>query len=170
MRVIGIDASTNKTGVCLFDDGKYIEHILIDCHKTKDVYERIPKMTNEICEYIASVMPVDKIVMEESILRSNIDTVKKLSFLMGGIILYAYQNNIEFCHTLPSEWRRKIGLQQSSKIKREVLKAEAIQAVRQEYLINATDDECESILIARSAFDLPKIVVDQNEVDYWGCD
>ena len=32
MRVIGIDASTKKTGVCLFDNGKYAKHIRVDYH------------------------------------------------------------------------------------------------------------------------------------------
>ena len=36
MVVVGIDASTNKTGICLFQEGKYIKHTLIDCHKEKN--------------------------------------------------------------------------------------------------------------------------------------
>jgi hypothetical protein len=47
-----------------------------------------------------------------------------------------------------------------------VLKAEAIAAVKREYEMDLTDDECESILIARSGFDLPKIVlVDDDDWD-----
>jgi hypothetical protein len=46
-----------------------------------------------------------------------------------------------------------------------VLKAEAIAAVKQEYGLDLTDDEYESILIARSGFDLPKIIlVDDDEI------
>jgi hypothetical protein len=48
-------------------------------------------------------------------------------------------------------------------VKREVLKAEAIAAVKQEYGIDVTDDEAESILIARSGFGLPKIVIQEDD-------
>lgn len=169
MRIIGIDASTNMSGIALFCDGKYEAHTLIDCHKTKDVYQRIPMMTDKICEYLDTLLPIDKIVMEKSVLRSNVDTVQKLANIAGAIMLYAYQHNIQFEHPVPSEWRKKCGLQQSNKIKRSVLKEEAIFAVKSEYGMNVTDDEAESILIARSAFDLPKINITVKDVedDIW---
>ena len=170
MRIIGIDASSNLTGVTLFDDGQYVEHKLIDLHKVKDVYKRIPMMADEIGKYIDSIEPVDIIIMEKSMLKTNIDTVQKLSNIAGAIMTYAYQNGIEFRHPLPSEWRKIIGLQQSSKIKREVLKLEAIKAVKQEYGLDVTDDIAESILLARSGFDLPKIEIKAEDVeeDIWG--
>ena len=43
---------------------------------------------------------------------------------------------------------------------------EAILAVKNEYGINVNDDVAESILIARSAFNLPKIEI--SEDDLWG--
>jgi Holliday junction resolvasome RuvABC endonuclease subunit len=163
--IIGIDASTNKTGVAVFEDGKYKTHTLIDLHKIKDSDVRIPKMMCAICEYIGQ-FNVDKIIMEESVFKTNIDTVKKLSNIAGAVIYYATSNNIEFEFALPTEWRKKIGLQQSKTVKREVLKAEAIKAVAQEYNMQLSDDECEAILLARSGFNLPKIIVTEDEV--WG--
>lgn len=168
--VVGIDASTNKTGICVFEDNKYVTHTLIDCHKEKDTMKRIPMMANKICEYLDKVNNIDVIIMERSVLRSNVDTVQKLSNLAGAIMLYAYQHNIEFEHPVPSEWRRKIGLEQSKNVKREVLKLEAIKAVKQEYGIDVSDDEAESILAARSGFDLPKINIKAEDVEdeIWG--
>jgi len=171
MRIAGIDASSNKSGVTIFEDGKYIEHILLDFHKTKDVYERIPMMSDAICKYLDRVGSIDKIIMEKSILSSNISTVQKLSNIAGAIMMYAFQNNIVFENPVPSEWRARIGLQQSSKVKREVLKLEAIQAVKQEYGFDVSDDEAESILIARSGFELPQIKVGVEDIDedlLWG--
>lgn len=163
MRIAGIDASSNKTGIAIFEDGKYIEHTLIDLHKMKDPEQRIPKMMVEICKYIKT-HSVDKIIMEKSMMKSNIDTLQKLSNIAGAVMLYAATKSIEFQHVYPSEWRKKIGLSQSSQIKREVLKEEAIQAVKQEYNMDLTDDECEAILIARSGFDLPKIIIEKDEI------
>ena len=165
VRVAGIDASTNKSGVSIMCDGALEYYILIDLHKEKDVMKRISMMMVKICEII-NEYDVDQIYMEKSICKGgNVDTTQKLSFLMGGIMLYCAQNKIEFINPLPSEWRKKIGLCQSSKVKRDELKEEAICAVKQEYDLDVNDDVAESILLARSAFDLPKI--DVSEDDLW---
>lgn len=169
MRIIGIDASTQKSGVAIFEDGQYITHTLIDLHKEKDIMTRIPHMINEICKKLEEYKP-DKILMEETVLSSNTDTLKKLAYLAGGIMSYAYSNNIEFELLLPTVWRKRIGLQQSKNVKRAILKEEAVKAVLQEYKINVTDDEAESILIARSGFDLPKIKIDIKEIADDGID
>ena len=163
MTIVGIDASTNKTGIAVFTDGEYFEHTLIDLHKIKDSKERISKMMLAICEYLDEFI-VDKIIMEESMMTNNISTVKMLSNIAGAVMFYAASHDIEFELSLPTHWRKKIGLSQSNKIKREVLKAEAIAAVKQEYGMELTDDEAESLLIARSGFNLPKIVITEDDV------
>ena len=163
MVVVGIDASTNKTGIAIFQDGRYDTHTLIDLHKIKDSSERVPKMMLTICEYLGKHQ-IDKIIMEESMMTSNILTVKMLSSIAGAVMYYAASHNIEFQLDLPSAWRKRIGLTQGRSVKRDFLKAEAIEAVKQEYGLDLTDDECESILIARSGFDLPKIVLDDDEI------
>lgn len=163
MKIIGIDASTNCTGISVFCDGKYIEHTLIDLHKITDPHKRIPKMMMAICEYLDK-HKVDKIIMEKSMLKTNIDTVQKLSNLAGAVMFYAFNKGIEFEHPYPSEWRKRIGLTQGKSVKRDVLKAEAIQAVKQEYGMDVTDDEAEAILLGRSGFDLPKIVITEDDI------
>lgn len=167
MIVIGIDGSTKRTGIAAFKDGKYLSHTLVDYHKITDVNERMRLMMNGICDYLDNFKHIDKIIMEKSIMKNNIDTVQKLSNLAGAIMCYAARNNIEFVHPVPSAWRKIVGLQQSSKVKREALKLEAIEAVSQEYGMELTDDEAESLLLARSGFDLPKIVITSDDV-FWG--
>lgn len=170
MVIVGIDASTTKTGICEFLDGEYVTHTLIDCHKEKDAMKRIPMMADKIWKYLDGIKDIDVIIMEKSILKSNADTIQKLSNIAGAIMLYAYQHNIKFENPVPSAWRKKIGLEQSSKVKREILKLEAIEAVHREYAMKVTDDEAESILLARSGFDLPKISIKAQDVEdnYWG--
>lgn len=163
MKIIGIDASTNKTGISLFIDGKYETHTLIDLHKIKNANERIPKMMLAICDYLDQHQ-IDKIIMEESMMTTNISTVKMLSNIAGAVMCYAANHNIEFEFVLPTHWRKKIGLSQSNKIKRDILKAEAILAVKQEYGLRVTDDEAEAILMGRSGFDLPKIIISEDDV------
>jgi Holliday junction resolvasome RuvABC endonuclease subunit len=163
MRIAGIDASSNKTGIAIFQDGEYVEHTLIDLHKIKDSSERIPKMMLAICDYLEK-HKVDKIIIEESLMTNNILTVKMLASIAGSVMYYAASHDIEFQLDLPSAWRKRIGLTQGRAVKRDVLKAEAIEAVWQEYRLNLTDDECEAVLIARSGFDLPKIILDDDEI------
>ena len=165
MLVVGIDASTNSTGLAVMEDGELKFRTLIDLHKEKNVMMRIQKMLLKICE-ILDRYDVDAVYMEKSVFKTNVDVVQKLANLAGGIMLYCAQNGIDFNHPYPVEWRAKIGIEQSKKVKREVLKEEAILAVKREYGINVNDDVAEAILIARSAFDLPKINV--TEDDLWG--
>jgi Holliday junction resolvasome RuvABC endonuclease subunit len=164
LTVAGIDASTTKTGVSIMIDGELIYYTLIDLHKEKDAIKRVQNMMLKICE-VLDQYDIDKVYMEKAFKMSNADTTIKLANLSGSIMLYCVQNKIEFNNPLPTEWRAKIGIEQSKKVKRDVLKAEAIQAVKQEYGIDVGDDEAESILIARSAFDLPKIGI--TEDDLW---
>lgn len=151
MRVCGIDASTNKTGVSLFIDGEYSGHMLIDLHKIKDSNVRVPKMMKEIKNVLDYYEP-DIIVMEECLLKTNIATVKLLSYLAGAIISWAADNQVEFRFQLPSEWRKRVEIVQGPKTPREKLKQEAIDMVKERFDINVTDDEAEAVLIAHSVF------------------
>lgn len=164
MIIAGIDGSTTKSGVSIMIDNKLEFYTLIDLHKEKDAMKRICMMQTQICNVLQRYN-VDKVYMEKAFNKSNTDTTMKLANLAGGIMFYCAQNKIEFVHPLPSEWRKKIGIQQNKNIKREVLKAEAIAAVKQEYGIDVNDDVAESCLLARSAFDLPKINI--TEDDLW---
>ena len=163
MKIAGVDASTNRTGISVFINGCYETHTLIDLHTIKDSSERIPKMMLAICEYLDE-HKVDKIIMEESVMTTNVSVVKMLAYIAGAVMYYAVSHGIEFELVLPTHWRKKIGLSQSTKIKRDVLKAEAILAVKQEYGMDLSDDESEAILICRSGFDLPKIVITEDDV------
>lgn len=156
MKIIGIDGATKNTGIAVFEDGNLIDYKLISL--SGDVNVRLPKMMMAICSYINKHSP-DKIIMEKSVLTNNTDVVQKLANLAGAVMFFAYSKHIIFEHQYPTEWRAKIGLSQSSKIKREVLKQEAIAAVKQEYDLDVSDDVSEAILIARSGFDLPKIEI-----------
>lgn len=167
MVVAGIDASTTATGVSIMQDGelKYHTLIAINSRKEKDAERRIKTMLVKICEILGGY-DIDAVYMEKAICKGgNVDTTIKLAYLSGGMSLYCIQNNIEFINPLPSEWRKVVGIAQGRGIKRDTQKAEAIKGVKDEYGINVGDDVAESILLARSAFDLPKLNI--TEDDLW---
>lgn len=163
MIAAGIDGSTKNTGISIMEDGKLLFHTLIDYHKEKDTAKRIRMMQLGIVE-ILKQYKINAVYMEKAFNKGNIDTTIKLSQLSGGVIFYCAQNDIEFVNPLPSQWRKVVGLEQSSKVKRDVLKAEAVAAVKKEYNLDLGDDEAEAILLARSAFDLPKIGMTEDEL------
>ena len=159
MLVAGIDASTKATGVALMDDGKLIDYTLIaiDSKKVPDAYERIKQMFVKICDFLEEY-DIDAMYMEKAICKGgNVDVTIKLAYLSGGMSLYCLQRDIEFNNPTPSEWRKAVGIKNGRGVLRDEQKTQAIQAVKSEYGINVGDDIAESILIARSAFKLPKI-------------
>ena len=164
MIIAGIDGSTNASGISIMEDGELKFYTLIDLHKEKATLTRIRMMLSSICE-ILDQYDIDMIYMEKAFNKQNVDTTMKLANIAGGIMLYCAQHNIKFIHPEPSVWRKKIGIEQGRGIKRDVLKAEAIAAVKNEYDIDVNDDVAEAVLIARSAFDLPKINI--TEDDLW---
>lgn len=167
MVVAGIDASTTATGISIMKDRELIYHTLIaiNSRKEKDAEKRIRTMLIKICE-ILDEYDIDAVYMEKAICKGgNVDVTIKLAYLSGGISLHCIQNNIEFINPLPSSWRKTVGIAQGRGVKRDVQKAEAIKAVKDEYGLVVGDDVAEAILLARSAFDLPKLNV--TEDDLW---
>lgn len=168
MVVAGIDASTTATGISIMtDNGELMYHTLIkiSAYKEKDAEKRIKMMLSRICE-VLDKYKLDAIYMEKAICKGgNVDVTIKLAYLSGGVDLYCILNNIEFHNPLPSAWRKVVGIAQGRGIKRETQKAEAIKAVKDTYGIDEGDDVAESICLARSAFDLPKFNI--TEDDLW---
>lgn len=167
MVVAGIDASTTATGICIMKNGELVYHelIKISTYKEKDAEKRINMMLIRLRD-ILDQYNLDRIYIEKAICKGgNVDTTIKLAYLSGGISFYCLQNNIEFHNPTPSEWRKVIGIAQGRGVKRETQKEEAIKAVKDNYGIDEGDDVAESILICRSAFDLPKLNI--TEDDLW---
>ena len=167
MVVAGIDASTTATGICVMRDGKIVYHTLIAINprKEKDAEQRIKMMLTQICE-VLDQYEINAVYMEKAICKGgNVDVTIKLAYLSGGMFLYCTQKGIEFYNPLPSMWRKTVGISQGRGITRDTQKAEAIKAVKDTYGIDEGDDVAEAILLARSAFDLPKL--DITEDDLW---
>lgn len=163
MVVAGIDASTTATGVCVMNDGEliYYELIAINSKKEKDAYKRIKEMLIRICA-ILDKYKIDKVYMEKAICKGgNVDITIKLAYLSGGMSLYCIQKNIEFNNPVPSAWRKSVGIPTGRGILRDEQKQTAIKAVKDWYGIDVGDDIAEATLLARSAFDLPKLQIEK---------
>lgn len=163
MLVAGVDASTTATGVSVMQDGELIYHelIVIDSKKEKDAYKRIQEMLIGICA-ILDKYKIDKVYMEKAICKGgNVDITIKLAYLSGGMSLYCTQKNIEFNNPVPSTWRKLVGIPTGRGVLRDTQKQTAIKAVKDWYKISVNDDVAEAILLARSAFNLPKLQIEK---------
>ena len=150
MKVLAFDQSTKISAYSLFVDGKYVEVDIIDLHKMKDTSERVRAMGVELCKVIKKYNP-DTVVIEEVAQQSNPMTLKLLARIQGVIIGFCAAHNIETYIIEPSKWRSVLHFHQGAGIKRKDLKTQAIEYVKNVYVLNLSEDSCEAICINEAA-------------------
>lgn len=151
MKVLAFDQSTRVTGWSLFIDGHYAKSGVINLSKIKNTDERSKQMGLAICEEISNNDP-DMIIIEEVALQSNADTLKKLARIQGVAIGFAAAHNIELHILEPSKWRSKLNYRQGRSVKREELKQQSLDFVKNVLGLNIeSEDENEAIAINEAA-------------------
>ncbi len=152
MDILAIDASTKSSGLALFEDTKLKTYTCITASST-DLIKRIQKVIKELNTFLTE-NKVDKIILEEVIQDSskNIKTYKALMYLQAGITFLLHENfpHIEVEYVYPSEWRASCGIRNGRGIKRESLKEEDINFVKQNYGITVNDDVADAIGIGHA--------------------
>lgn len=149
LKIIGIDASTSRTGLSLFQNGKLIEYKVVDLKKIKNADVRVPQMMVAIAD-ILKEWDGDVLFVEDSWSAVNVEVTKMLSNVLGAIMYICERTGCGFNKFRPNEWRKVIGLPLGKK-KRNELKAEAIQYVKETYGLDLADDEAEAICIGEAA-------------------
>lgn len=145
IKVLSLDQSTRVSGWAYFEDGQYIESGIIDMHKSKlETEERSFMMAKEIWKIINKYKP-QHLVLEGVQQQSNPSTMIILARLAGMVIGYAEAHNIETHILLPSQWRKQLGYSQGAKVKRQELKQQSIDYVKENFGINVSEDENEAI-------------------------
>lgn len=150
MTILAFDQSTKISGYSLFIDGEYAECGCIDLHKIKDTSERVRAMGVELCKIIEKYNP-DKVVIEEVAQQSNPLTLKLLARIQGVIIGFCAAHNIDTYIVEPSKWRSTLRFKQGAGTKREELKAQSIQYIKNKYGLELSEDSCEAICINEAA-------------------
>lgn len=123
---------------------------MVDLHKMKDGKLRFDKMCAEIRSLLEKVNP-DLVVIEDVMLMKSPQTTKLLAQLQGIIIGFCQMQNKPYKIYLPTAWRKLLGFKQG-RIKREELKAQAIDLILEKFEINANSDEADAICIAMAYF------------------
>ncbi len=147
IKLVSIDGSTQKTGIAYFCNGKYVEHILLDFSKDKNMENRFESMSKEIWKKLDDYRP-NIIYIEETYMANNPQTSKILTRLQGVIYAWCINNACEFNTIRPTSWRKQLNFQQGKNVKREQLKKQSLQYVLDNYGLEVTDDESDAICIA----------------------
>lgn len=151
MKILAYDQSTRVTGWSLFEDSRYVTSGVIDLHKIKDTDERSKQMGLEICQVIEKYMP-DEMIIEEVAMQSNVDTLKKLARIQGMAIGFATAHNIPTHILAPTRWRSALQISQGPKVKREELKQQSRDFVKNVLGLSIeSEDENEATAINEAA-------------------
>lgn len=132
--IIALDESTVSTGYAVFKNNNLIECGAI-VQKSKNVLERVDNIMKEINNLISKYQPND-MVIENIQITMSAPTAKALMGLQFMIEMLSYQKNIKCTSIRTTHWRKVLGLSNSSKVKKEDKKREAIEYVKNKYNIN----------------------------------
>lgn len=139
------------TGIAVIDNGVPVHYEAIDLSKDKDPEHRTKEMFLSVVALFEQYRP-DCIAVEGVQKQANDKTMIMLSGLRGMLMGWAYTHCIPVVSPMPVEWRRILGYTQGPKVKREQLKEQSINYVREHYGIIATEDECEAICIGAAMY------------------
>ena len=145
MKILAFDQASVKTGVAWFEDTTLKGYLTIDLSKVnKEEHTRI--MILEMYKLIDEQKP-DVIVFEDVAMQRNAASLILLTRLQGALLGYCFKNAITAVIYKPSVWRKMLHFVQGSKIKRKMLKDQAIAFVKQYYDIDVSEDEADAICI-----------------------
>lgn len=145
MRIISFDQATRCSGWAYFENSKYVCSGVIDMAKSKlETEERSFEMAKEIWQIIQKYNP-DHIILEGVQQQSNPKTMVILARLAGMIIGYAEAHNVRTHILLPSQWRKMLKYSQGAKVKRQELKQQSIDYVKNNLGLDLQEDESEAV-------------------------
>lgn len=143
---LALDQSSTVTGFAVFSDGAYRSHGKIDLRRYRDADERIQEMERSVFRLIDRVRP-DAVVIEETVLQRSPATLRMLARLQGAVMGYCLAEKIP-CETVyPSVWRKALCMRQGNGVRRDELKRQAMEYVREKYGITASSDEADAVCI-----------------------
>lgn len=145
-RLLTIDSSTKKTGCAFFLNGEYINGILINCEKDKNMDSRFEAMSKALWAAFNEFHP-NILYLEETVVPRNAQTQRFLTRLQGVVFAWCMIHECEFYTIRPTVWRKAVGMAQGKGVKREQLKEQAKQYVLERYDIAVNDDQAEAICI-----------------------
>lgn len=134
-RVLSIDQAS-LTGWCLMENGVPKQYGVLDFTKIKDKVERHSQIKKGI-NFLIKATKCEVISIEDIQQQINPQTFKTLAELKGVVENLIYEKEFLYFVVSPSEWRSGIGIKGR---KREEIKTNAIQFIRDNYDIELDND------------------------------
>lgn len=145
IKVLSFDQSTRVSGWAYFEDGQYIESGVVDMSKSKlETDRRSFEMAKELWKIIKKYRP-DHLIIEDTQQQNNVKTVIILARLQGIVIGYAEAHGVKVHILLPSQWRAALSYTQGPKVKRQELKQQSLDYVKNNFGLELPEDECEAL-------------------------
>lgn len=145
MRVVSMDQSSRCSGYAVFENGEYLESGVVDMSKsTLDTDRRSFEMAKELWRVIKKYKP-DHLILENTQQQSNVLTVIILARLQGMIMGYAEAHGVQVHILQSSQWRRALNYAQGPKVKRQELKQQSADYVKEHLGLDLSEDENEAI-------------------------
>ena len=148
IKMMSIDSSTKSTGISIWIDGKLNNTLCFELDD-KDMESRLIKMIINLYDLLDIEKP-DMIWIEEAVVNRNQQTQRFLVRLQGAIQGWCIRNNCDFNTIRPTQWRKYCPCE--FKGKRDELKKQSIQYVKEKYDIECNDDIADSICIGEAIF------------------
>lgn len=151
MKILSFDQSSTISGYCLYEAGKIITSGFIDKHKIKNSDERVMEMGVAICKKIKELEP-DFVTIEHIQNQNSIKTVILLARLQGFIIGWCYTHKMRIEIMEPAKWRSELAFKQGPRVKREELKQQAMDYVKERFGVDdCPEDQSEAICMSVAA-------------------
>lgn len=149
MKIVALDQSTVITGVAVFDNGELIAYNALDLHTNRNLDSRMEIMLTLIDKTIKHFKP-DVVVYEDVCLQRMPSTLITLAQLQGAIMYCCLMNKTQYEIIKPTQWRKLLSFKQGKNCKREQLKQQAKEYVKNTYDLQLSEDVCDAICIGKA--------------------
>ena len=148
MIYLALDQALQTTGWAIFNDGQLVNHGYFSIPANKPIEQRLLMIMKKLSE-LENEFEFENLFFEDIQSQQNKETYKKLAYVQAAILIWCYNTNHKFTILPPSHWRSI--LKDKYKINfgraRVEQKKAAQELVRQQFQIEATEDECDAICI-----------------------
>lgn len=152
MIAIGLDQSLRVTGYSIWDGQKLVECGKFEVSKALPIEQRLKEFYNTLTN-LFNKYHFEVLFFEDISQQINVLTTIRLAFVQAIVYLWCAQHNIDYMVLAPTHWRKilteKYGIKWGKK--RAEQKKTAQQFVKEQFNVDATQDEADSICLSLAA-------------------
>lgn len=147
-RIIALDNATHITGWAIFDGKELVSYGKYTV-KSEETSDRILEMGDWLTNLLQQWEP-NTIILEDIQQQNNVNTFKVLAKLQGVLEYISKKNNADYYIIAPATWKSNAKVTGKSRADQ---KKSAQLIVQRLYNIQATQDECDAILLGKYGID-----------------